>query len=107
MGLKEKTRLPWNPQSNSILEIIHQVLADCLTTFELEELVINLEEEDPFEEYLTMALYTIRCDFHKTHGHSPEQLVFDCDKFVPVLISIDWKSIEERKQKKIRKSNER
>ena len=35
MGLKKNTSLPWNPQSNSILERIHQVLQDCLTTFEL------------------------------------------------------------------------
>ena len=35
MGLKEKISLPWNPQSNSILERIYQVLADCLTDFEL------------------------------------------------------------------------
>ena len=59
MGLKEKTRLSWNPKSDSILERIHQVLTDCLTTFELEEININKEEEDPFEEYLTMALYRI------------------------------------------------
>ena len=77
MGLKEKTSLPWNPQSNSILERIHQVLGDCLTTFELEELDIDVdEEEDPFEEYLTMATYAIRCAYHKTHGYSPGQLVF-------------------------------
>ena len=49
MGLKEKTSLPWKPQSNSILERVHQVLADCLTTFELEVFDINAEEEDPFK----------------------------------------------------------
>ena len=59
MGLKEKTSLPWNPQSNSILERIHQVLGDCLTTFELDELDINEDEEDPFEENLTMSSYAI------------------------------------------------
>ena len=59
MGLKEKTSLLWNPQSNSILERIHQILADCQTTFELEEIGIKEEEEDPFKEYLTMALYAI------------------------------------------------
>ena len=59
MGLKEKTSLPWNPQSNSILERIHQVLSDCLTTFELDELDIPEDEDDPFEEYLTMASYAI------------------------------------------------
>ena len=70
MGLKEKTSLPWNPQSNSILERIHQVLGDCLTTFKLKELNINEDEEDPFKEYLMMASYTIRCVFDKTHGYS-------------------------------------
>ena len=107
MGLKDKTSLPWNPQSNSILERIHQVLADCLTTFELEELNINEDEEDPFEEYLTMASYAIRCAFHKTHGYSPGQLVFGRDMFMPIEATIDWNSIKERKQKAIRKSNER
>ena len=50
MGLKEKTSLPWNPQSNSVLERIHQILADCLRAFELEEKDIDPEEADPFEE---------------------------------------------------------
>ena len=36
MGLKEKKSLRWNPQANAILERIHQVLQDCLTTFELD-----------------------------------------------------------------------
>ena len=30
IGLKTKESLAWNPQSNTILERIHQVLADCL-----------------------------------------------------------------------------
>ena len=59
MGLKEKTSLPWNPQSNSILERIHQVLADCLTAFKLEDLTINEDEDNPFEEYVTVASYAI------------------------------------------------
>ena len=107
MGVKEKTSLPWNPQSNSILERIHQILGDCLTTFELEELNINEDEEDPFKDYLTMASYAIRCTFHKTHGYSPGQLVFGRDMFMPIETTIDWNSIKQRKQEAIRKSNER
>jgi len=38
-------------QANAILERIHQVLVDCLTTFELEDLDIDKEEEDPVEKY--------------------------------------------------------
>ena len=54
-----------------------------------------------------MASYTIRCAFHKTHGHSPGQLVFGRDMFMPINIQIDWIAIKERKLKGICKSNER
>ena len=50
MRQKEKTSLPWNPQSNVILERIHQELVDCLTTFELKEKDFNKQDEDPFKE---------------------------------------------------------
>ena len=30
MGIKQKTLYPWNPQSNAMFEINHQVLADRL-----------------------------------------------------------------------------
>ena len=36
-GLKKKPSLAWNPQSNGIIERVHQVLNDSLRTFELEE----------------------------------------------------------------------
>ena len=49
MGLKEKTSLPWNPQSNAILKRIHQVLADCLTSFDLEDLDVNGEKKIPLK----------------------------------------------------------
>ena len=50
MGLKKKTSHPWNPQSNSILERIHQVLGDGLRTFDLENMDIDESDEDPFDE---------------------------------------------------------
>ncbi len=59
MNLKMKTSLPWNPQSNAVLESIHQVLQDCLLTFELDDAEINEDDEDPFEEYLAAAAYAI------------------------------------------------
>ena len=46
MGLKRCPRNAWDPQSNAILERIHQVLADGLVTFDLEGTPIDLEEED-------------------------------------------------------------
>ena len=65
MRLKAKESLSWNPQSNTILERIRQVLVDCLISFELEDMDIDSNNPDPFEEYLTMESYAIRSAFHK------------------------------------------
>ena len=75
MGLKQCPSNAWNPQSNAILERIHQVLADGLVTFDLENKLINVNEEDPFDEYLTAVSYAIRAigeyraNNHLSFGH--------------------------------------
>ena len=104
MGLKVKESLTWNPQSNAILKKIHQVLANCLVSFELEDVDINSNNQDLFEECLAMISYAIRRAFHKTHGHSSGQLVFGCDMFMPIDVPIDWIAIKEQKQKVFQKN---
>ena len=106
-GLKPKRSLPWNPQANSILERIHQVLGDGMRVFDLENTRIDPDEDDPFDEYLSSVSYAIRSSYHQTHGHSPAELVFGRNMFIDAKAEIDWTEIRERKQKKIRKSNER
>ena len=49
MGLKQCPSNAWNPQSNAILERIHQVLADRLVTFNLENKPNNVNKDDPFD----------------------------------------------------------
>ena len=107
MGLKLCPSNAWNPQSNTILERIHQVLADGLVTFDLEGTPIDEDNEDPFDEYLTAVSYVIRSSYHQSHGHSPAQLVFKRDMFSPVSTEIDWNTIRNNKQIKINKSNDR
>ena len=98
MGLKKCTSNAWNPQSNAILERIHQVLADGLVIFNLEGTQIDEDEEDPFDEYLTAVSYAIRSSYHQSHGHSPAQLVFRRDMLSPVSTDIDWNTIRANKQ---------
>ena len=64
MGLKQRSLSSWNLQSNPILERIHQVLADCLHSFNLDEHTLNEQDIDPFEEYLAAAAFSIRCNYH-------------------------------------------
>jgi hypothetical protein len=107
MGLKMKPSNAWNPQSNAILERVHQVLADGLLTFDLEGTPIDENNEDPFEEYLSAVSYALRSSYHQAHGHSPAQLIYGRDMFLPVSVDIDWDAIKNRKQLKINKSNDR
>ena len=86
---------------------MHQVLTDCLVSLEIENMDIDSDNPDPFEEYLVTALYAICSAFHKTHGYPPGQVVFKRDMFMPTNLPIDWKANKERKQKVIGKSNER
>ena len=88
---------------------MHQVLQDCIVTFELDNVDIPEEGDklllDLFAEYLSNAAYAIRCAFHATHGHSPGELVFGRDMFMPISKSIDLNAIKDKKQKAIAKSN--
>ena len=76
MGLKVNKSLKYNPQSNAILERVHQVLQDCLLTTDFDNADIDPNNEDnPFELGLAKAAQAIRGAFHQTHGAFPCQLL--------------------------------
>ena len=104
MGLKKKPTTSYNPQSNAIIERIHQVLGDQLRTFELEERELT-EEEQTFEPFLTACAYAIRCAYHTTLKATPGQLVFGRDMILPIKFQADWALIARQKQEVIDKSN--
>ena len=106
MGQKKKVSNDYNPQSNKILECIHQVLEDGLQVFNLENKEIDPVYNDPFDEYLVAVVCTIWSVYHQTYGHSPAQLVYGCDMFLTVGAKINWEKIKNQKQEAIQKSNE-
>lgn len=88
MDIQPKPCNAWNPQSDTILEHGHQVLVDGLLVFDLKGTSININELDPFKEYLTAASYVIRSAYHQSHGHSLGKLVFSNYMFMLVSIEI-------------------
>ena len=104
-GLKRKPSTEYNPQSNGIVERVHQVLGNVLRAFELEER--DLDDSNPWDEFLTAAAYAIRSTHHTTLQASPAQLVFGRDMLLPVKFVADWTRIQLQKQKQIDRSNER
>ena len=105
MELKPKRSNSWNPQSNAILERVHQVFGDMLRTFELDD--AELDENEPLQKFLTDTAYAIRSTYLTTQGATPAQMVFGRDMVLPVDFDINWDEITKRKQKRINENCER
>ena len=63
-GIKTKQTTVKNPQANSVLERIHQVLLNMLRTFELEDR--NLDKDDPWTGILSAIAFAVRSTYHTT-----------------------------------------
>ena len=102
-GMLRAQSTAYNPQANGIVERVHQVLNNCLRTFEMEERELN--ETNPWGPFLAAAAYAIRSTVHTTLSASPAQLVFGRDMFLPMKFKADWAAIKERKQQEVNKNN--
>ena len=102
-GIKEKPSTSYNPQSNGIIERVHQVLGNALRTFELEN--AELDTNDPWGHFLSAAAWAIRSTVHTTLDATPGQLVFGRDMLLPIQIKTDWARIRQRKQDVINVNN--
>jgi transposase InsO family protein len=103
MGIQLNTA--HNPQGNSVVERIHQVLGNALRTAHMQDK--DLDKRYPFDEFLSSAAYAIRCTYHTTLKATPGQLVFGRDMYFPTKFVADWARIAMRKQGEIDRSNER
>ena len=104
-GMKKRRSTEYNPQSNGIVERVHQVLGDMLRTFELEER--ELDPDNPWSEFLTAVGYAIRSTYHTTLEATPAQLVFGRDMLLPMTFEANWTRIQQNRQKEINRNNDR
>ncbi|MGH7974544.1 MAG: RNase H-like domain-containing protein, partial [bacterium] len=94
-----------NPQANGILERVHQVLANMLRTFNLENQV--LDDNNTVQSFLSSAAWAIRSTYHTTLDATPGQLVFGRDMIFNLAHVANWERIRQRKQNLIDRSNTR
>jgi hypothetical protein len=74
-GLTEKAGTVYNnPQSNGIIERVHQMIADALRTLELEKR--ELDGKDPWTPFLQAASFAMRSTYHTMLRATPAQQVF-------------------------------
>jgi hypothetical protein len=97
LGIKCRPTTSYNPQGNSIIERINQVMGNMLRAFELEER--ELVPDDPGNKFVQACAFGIRSTFHSTLQASPGQLVFGRYMIHDVRFQANWDRIKNNKQK--------
>ena len=92
-GLKRKPITTRNPQSNAIIECIHQTIGNIIRTFDVSNIVNN----DPWSGILAATMFAVRATYHTTLQASLMQLVFGRDSIINIKHVADWEHIRQRK----------
>ena len=102
-GIKKRPITVRNPQANAIVERVHQTIGNILRTFNLNE--TKVDEKDPWSGILAATMFAIRSTVHTTSQYTPMQLVFGRDSILNIAHDANWKLIQARKQRLIKKNN--
>ena len=79
-GLKRKPITTRNPQSNAIIERIHQNIGNIIQTFDVSNIVNN----DPWSGILAATMFAVRKTYHTKLQAYPMQLVFGQDAILNI-----------------------
>ena len=88
-----------NPQANSPVERVHQVILNILVTKDLDKKVFD--HIDPSGENLTSIEWSIRAYYHCTIMTTPGQAVFVRDMIFNLASVVDWRVITAVKQQQV------
>ena len=100
-GIKTELASPRNPQANTTIEIINQVLGNLVRTYNLQETYVD--DTDPCMGILATHYFTIRSTYHRNKGKITGQLLFGRDMIPPINHMADCKYICQSKEAQIEK----
>ena len=103
-GFARKIITTRNPQSNGIVERIHQVIGDMIRTRDIRGRD-DLDKDYPWMGVLSAIRDAVRCIVHTTTRATPTQLVFGRDALLNISFEADWQYIKARKQHRIVQNN--
>ena len=92
-----------NPQANSPVERIHQVLRQMILAKKLQNQI--LDAIDPFGPLLASIAWAVRAAYNSATEATPAQLVFGRDMLFNINMLADWKALSLRKQNLVDKAN--
>ena len=88
-----------NPQANSPIDQLHQVILNILVTKELYKKIF--EYIDPWGETLAFIAWAIRDSYHRTTMSTPFQAVYGIFMLFYLALVIDWRVVTAAKQRQV------
>ena len=85
-GLKRKPITTRKPQSNAIIERIHQTIGNIIRTFD----VSNIINKNSWSGILAATMFAVRTTYHRTLQAFLMQLVFGRDAILKIKHVADW-----------------
>ena len=85
-GLKRKPTTTRNPQSNAIIERMHQTIGNIIHTFD----VSNIGNNNPWSGILAATVFSVRGPYHTTLQASPMQIVFGREVILNIKHVANW-----------------
>ena len=102
-GPKRKPVTTRNPQSNAIIEQIHQTIVNIIRKFDVDNIVNN----DSWSGIPAATMFAVRATYHTIIQVSTMQLVFGRYAILNIKNVADWEHIQQRKQLRINYNNQR
>ena len=96
-----------NPQSNAVVERIHQVIGNMLRSLDVENCYLMPPPYDPFIGIISAIGFAIRTTWSTTNRATPGQLVFGRDMLLNIRHLVDWHYMQTRRQRIATENNAR
>ena len=77
-----------NPQTNAIVEMLHQTIGNIIHTFKIQE--IDLDNEIPWEGILSSTMFAIQPTVHTNTQYTPSRVVFGRDAILNINQEAIW-----------------
>ena len=97
--IKTKPGSLGNPQADTIIEIIYQVLENLVHKYNIQEKYVD--DSDSWMGIIAAASFALRSTHHRGKGKSPSHLFFGGDIILPINYEANWWYIREPKQAQI------
>ena len=88
-----------NPQANTPVERVHQVILNMIVTKDLDKKVFDYI--DPWGKTLTYIAWAIRASYHRTIMATPGQDIFGRDMLLNLASVVDWRVVTAAKQRQL------